>query len=110
VPSSDGEDLATERCRHRLSTLRPGTGILRCVRWSRRAVVAAGVAAIVTGALLWPTSRCVRTLIAFSEGQPDPNRGGCVSVVGIPTNTMIAVIVALVAAALVSVVIRSRDA
>ncbi len=72
------------------------------------AYVVGTVSAVVTAALLWPTSNCVSTLILAAPGQPDPNKRSCMSVIGLPGSRVVAVIAAVCVGALAYAFVRSR--
>ncbi len=66
------------------------------------------MSAIVTAALLWPTSNCISTLIQPAPGQPDPNIRSCMSVIGLPGSRAVALAAALVVGGIAYAVIRGR--
>lgn len=68
------------------------------------AIVAGGLAAL----LSWPTSSCRSTLMLAPPGQPDPNTRACVSVIGLPSTTVAAVVLSLLVAAVVYALVRRR--
>lgn len=76
---------------------------------SVRAAVVASAAGIAAAVLLWPTDNCVSTLIGAPAGAPDPNTRTCTSLLGLPSNTAVAVLVSLLLAAAVYAVARRRS-
>ena len=76
---------------------------------SPKAAVVATAAGIAAAVLHWPTDNCVSTLIGVPEGAPDPNTRTCTSLLGLPSNTLVAVLLSVVVAAVVYAVVRRRS-
>jgi hypothetical protein len=70
-----------------------------------RAALAAGAVGVVTVALLWPSSNCVRAALPVGEF---PNLLACPSAMGVPSSAGVALFASLVVTAVSYVAVRRR--
>lgn len=61
------------------------------------------VAGVLVGALLWPTSDCIRTVVGGGENAPS-----CTSVIGLPAHEVAAIVIGGLVVGVVWRLLRSR--